>query len=60
MVQKVQQTRKTGLTAFQKKQGRAWCRKKARELRGLRREMVADWRERMLTLRLIIEEPEGR
>jgi hypothetical protein len=48
------------LTPSQKKKDRAWSRKKARELRGLRRELVADWKATMLTLRLIIEELEGR
>lgn len=51
---------KIHLTPSAKKRDRAWSRKKAKELRGLRGEMVADWREMMLTLRLIIEELEGK
>jgi hypothetical protein len=46
------------LTPSRKTPDRTWCRKKARELRGLRRELRAEWRELMLTLRLVIEELE--
>jgi hypothetical protein len=48
------------LTPSRKTLDRTWSRKKARELRGLRRELRAEWREVMLTLRLVIEELEGR
>jgi hypothetical protein len=50
----------SGLTASPKKQDLTWCRKKARELRGLRRELFAEWRELKVTLRLVIEELEGK
>jgi hypothetical protein len=50
----------SNLTPSRKNPDRAWCLKKVRELRGLRRELVADWKATMLTLRLIIEELEGR
>lgn len=40
--------------------GPDWCRKKAKELRGLRRELRADWREVLLSLQLIIETLEDK
>jgi hypothetical protein len=43
------------LTPSQKKPDRAWCRKKARELRGLRRELREEWGDLVLTLKLMIE-----
>jgi hypothetical protein len=53
-------TNPSGLTAFPKKRDLTWCRKKARELRGIRRELLAEWRELKVTLQLVIEELEGK
>jgi len=60
MVQQARKKMTSSLTGSRKKKDRTWCRKKARELRGLRRELVADWKATMLTLRLILEELEGK
>ncbi len=48
------------LTPSRKKENRARCRKRAKELRGLRLELREEWRELMLTLQLVIEELEGK
>jgi hypothetical protein len=45
----------SSLTPSGEIKNRAWCRKKARELRGLRRELREEWGDLVLTLKLMIE-----
>jgi hypothetical protein len=61
MQPKASKTQKSGLTASRKtKIGRVDFKKRARELRELRRDLQEVWGDLMMTLRLMIEELEGR
>jgi len=62
MVQKSKKKAKTDLTTIRENELRSCDLKKkaAREIRGLKKELKADWQEVMLTLDLVIEQLEGK